>query len=232
MTDYIFPGLALPRFPSAAEHFNYLHGMERFCDPNPSTLVQRFVTEHFPNSHALHAVDLGCGNGRTAVWLAGYGFSVHAVDGSTSGLASGRKMAAERGLNIDWRLEDMAFTNLSDESQALAVAFGSFYYGTRQRLIEYIAEMHRLLAFNGIGFLTLRTTEDCRFGRGEQVDSTTFRLETPETNEAGLLCTFVSERDIVELLHNFATISYVKSEVTLHRPMPALDSDWMIAVRK
>ncbi|HEX9625935.1 MAG TPA: class I SAM-dependent methyltransferase [Acidiferrobacterales bacterium] len=48
----------------------------------------------------LRVLAVGEGEGRNAVWLAGRGLEVLAVDGSVVGLAKARALAAERGVSI------------------------------------------------------------------------------------------------------------------------------------
>jgi SAM-dependent methyltransferase len=55
--------------------------------------------EELPPGRAL---DLACGEGRNALWLADRGWRVTAVDFSSVALERGREMAARRGLTIDW----------------------------------------------------------------------------------------------------------------------------------
>jgi len=52
------------------------------------------------------ALDMACGEGRNAVWLATKGWQVTAVDHSEVGLAKGRDLALEAGVEVDWRLGD------------------------------------------------------------------------------------------------------------------------------
>jgi SAM-dependent methyltransferase len=53
------------------------------------------------------ALDLGCGEGRNAVWLAEQGWHVTAVDFSDVGIAKGKDMAARRGVEVAWVNEDL-----------------------------------------------------------------------------------------------------------------------------
>jgi SAM-dependent methyltransferase len=48
------------------------------------------------------AVDLACGEGRNAVWLAEQGWRVTGVDFSSEGLAKGALLAASRGVDVTW----------------------------------------------------------------------------------------------------------------------------------
>ena len=53
-------------------------------------------------------LSLGEGEGRNAVWLAGQGFVVTAVDSSAVGLNKARRLAAERGVRIETCHADLA----------------------------------------------------------------------------------------------------------------------------
>lgn len=48
------------------------------------------------------ALDLACGEGRNALWLADRGWRVVAVDFSAAGLAKGRRLADLRGVEVEW----------------------------------------------------------------------------------------------------------------------------------
>ena len=61
--------------------------------------------EHVPPGRAL---DLGCGEGGDALWLAERGWQVHAVDISSTALDRARAEAARRGLTVDFRRDDLA----------------------------------------------------------------------------------------------------------------------------
>lgn len=52
------------------------------------------------------AVDLAAGEGRNALWLAGLGWEVTAVDFSAVGLATGKKRATELGVDVEWVVAD------------------------------------------------------------------------------------------------------------------------------
>ena len=51
---------------------------------------------------AGRALDVACGEGRNAVWLAGKGWQATGVDFSAVGLDKARRLAAERGVVVDW----------------------------------------------------------------------------------------------------------------------------------
>ena len=70
-------------------------------DPN------RFLAAEASDLEPGVALDLACGEGRNALWLAELGWRVTAVDFSTVAIARVREIAARRGLEIDWVLADV-----------------------------------------------------------------------------------------------------------------------------
>jgi len=89
---------------SRAELWNARHAAHdpiEDADPDP-TLVE--VAARLTPGAAL---DLGAGDGRNAVWLAAHGWRVTAVDFSAVALDRGRGLAAQVGVDIDWRREDL-----------------------------------------------------------------------------------------------------------------------------
>lgn len=54
-----------------------------------------------------HALDVACGRGTVAVWLAAHGFAVDAVDVSPVALDAGRALAAREGVTVRWMRHDL-----------------------------------------------------------------------------------------------------------------------------
>ena len=77
--------------------------------PEPNVLIAELVQQFAPNSsgHSSgRAVDLGAGEGRHAIWLAGLGWSVEAVDFSHVGLDKGAANAGGLNEKITWTVAD------------------------------------------------------------------------------------------------------------------------------
>jgi SAM-dependent methyltransferase len=53
------------------------------------------------------ALDLACGAGRNAIWLAEQGFAVDALDVSDAALDVARERAAQRGVDVGWHRHDL-----------------------------------------------------------------------------------------------------------------------------
>jgi len=67
----------------------------------------RFVAAEVAALPPGRAIDLAAGEGRNAIWLAERGWHVTAVDFSAAGLARAARLAAERGVTVDWVLADL-----------------------------------------------------------------------------------------------------------------------------
>ena len=69
-----------------------------------STTPNQFVAAELADLPPGRAVDLAAGEGRNAIWLAGLGWDVTAVDFSQVALDKGRQLAGDR--QIDWVCAD------------------------------------------------------------------------------------------------------------------------------
>lgn len=67
----------------------------------------RFVAEELGDLPPGRAIDLGCGEGRNAIWLAERGWKVTGVDFSAAGLDRAARLAAGRDVSADWVQADL-----------------------------------------------------------------------------------------------------------------------------
>jgi SAM-dependent methyltransferase len=65
-------------------------------------LPNRFLVAEVSGMAPGRALDLACGAGRNAVWLAKQGWRVTAVDFSDVGLSMARELARARAVTVDW----------------------------------------------------------------------------------------------------------------------------------
>ena len=77
-------------------------------------------TENLPAGRAL---DLACGEGRNAVWLAEQGWTVTGVDFSDVGLDKGRRLASERGVDVEWICADATTWHPPEDGFDLVAVF-------------------------------------------------------------------------------------------------------------
>jgi 2-polyprenyl-3-methyl-5-hydroxy-6-metoxy-1,4-benzoquinol methylase len=70
-------------------------------DPN------RFLVAEVAGLAPGRALDLACGAGRNAVWLAERGWTVTGVDFSDVALENARRLSSERGVEVEWVRADV-----------------------------------------------------------------------------------------------------------------------------
>ncbi|RJO79816.1 class I SAM-dependent methyltransferase [Nocardia panacis] len=87
---------------------NFYQGREQVWSKDPNPLLVREVARLTPGT----ALDLGCGEGGDAVWLAGQGWQVTAVDVSDTALERAAALAEHQGVgaSIGWQRHDLAET--------------------------------------------------------------------------------------------------------------------------
>jgi tellurite methyltransferase len=82
------------------------------------------TAERLPPGRAL---DLACGAGRNALWLAERGWRVAAVDGAEAAIGILRRRASERGLRIDARVADLENGGYAIEPESWDLIVFSYY---------------------------------------------------------------------------------------------------------
>ncbi|MBS1794795.1 MAG: methyltransferase domain-containing protein [Acidobacteria bacterium] len=94
-----------------------------YSKAGPNRLLAAFVDELKPGT----ALDLACGAGRHAVFLAAKGWRVTAVDAAPAGLALARQKAAAENLAIDFRRADLETGEFAIAANAYDLILDIYY---------------------------------------------------------------------------------------------------------
>lgn len=81
----------------------------------------RFVESECAGLTPGRALDLACGEGRNAVWLAGQGWQVTAVDWAEVAVGKGEDLATRKGVTVDWVVSDLMTYEPEAASYALVL---------------------------------------------------------------------------------------------------------------
>lgn len=105
-----------------------------------STAPSRFVVAEVADLRPGAALDLACGAGRNAVWLAGQGWRVTAVDFSGVALRMARSLEAERRVAVEWVEADvLAWTPPSRAYDLVCVLYLQLPAGERRTALARAA---------------------------------------------------------------------------------------------
>ncbi len=146
-------------------------------------------------------LDLGCGNGRHAVFFAEQGFNTYGIDISEEAIKIAKAWLDEKGLKADLKVGDIEKLPFKDNSFDLVVLSGSLDHILFSKAKEIMKEVRRVSAPGAYVYVTLRSTEDSEFGRGEKVERNTFILK--EGYEKGIIQHYFDLEQIEELLGGF-----------------------------
>jgi SAM-dependent methyltransferase len=92
-------------------------------DRAPAQRPGRLLVEATEGLAPGRALDLACGEGRHAVWLAGLFWRVRAVDFSDVAIAKGRQLAERHSVEVEWTVADLAEYVPEPESADLVIVF-------------------------------------------------------------------------------------------------------------
>ena len=129
---------------SAYREGDYRHWEVEFPSPELAALVAAGVL-----AKGSRVLDIGCGGGLDAIYLAKCGFRVTGIDLSGVALKIAAKRAKKANVSVEWRLGSATRLPVEDSSFDVATDRGLFHLledGERRR---YAREVHRVLKPGG-----------------------------------------------------------------------------------
>ncbi|WP_044022311.1 class I SAM-dependent methyltransferase [Bacillus sp. SG-1] len=117
-----------------------------FVDLPDENLVKYIEKGILPGGKAL---ELGCGPGRNAIYLAEKGFLVDAVDSSEEGLNWAAERAKEKGVAINFRREDLFDMDYKEQDYDFVYDSGCFHHIAPHRRMDYIELVEKALKPGG-----------------------------------------------------------------------------------
>ena len=145
----------------------------------------RFLVEEAAGLTPGRALDVACGEGRNAVWLAAHGWQATGVDFSPVGLAKARRLAGEKGVAVDWVEADLTGWAPPERSFDLVVVLYLHLPGpTRQKVYSAMAAG---VAPGGTMLVVGHDRDNLRDGYGGPQDpAVLFSVEEVAADLAGL----------------------------------------------
>ncbi len=150
-------------------------------------------------------LDVGCGRGRHSLFLAGLGFDVTAQDISPEGIKQLKQEAKKRGLDgaIKTVVCDMLDMPFNADSFDCVVGFHSIFHTDYAGLKKVISQITGMLRKNGRLYITLNSKRNPFYCKGDYIKVNDYTIIRNSGIEKGIPHTFVEEKDIMELLHDY-----------------------------
>jgi tellurite methyltransferase len=149
----------------------------------PEELVRKLVPV-VRERGGRRVIDVGCGIGRHAHFLAEQGFVSVGIDGSESGLAFAREQAQRARLSIDYRQAPFYALPVEDQSFDFAIAWNVVYHGDGDIAQRAIDEIRRVLVRGGLYVGTMLSKRNTNYGQGREVRPDTFVVDDADTDKA------------------------------------------------
>jgi len=192
----------------------------------PDEFVIRFFFKSSHHDRCGRIVELGCGNGNNLMLYKAYGWDVTGVDICAEALSNARHNLDGTGHFIQHDLV-RGIPDKIDAPIDVLLMPSSLYYIPRAAFIGCLRQLAPKLAQNADIFISLRTPEDYRFGRGIPSEANGFVLNTPETAEEGLLNVFYFEHEVVDMLCDELGMAQ-NSLTVLHRRFDNIQSGQLV----
>ena len=124
--------------------------------------LRRLVREHFPADKNAAVLDLGCGHGALLHFARETGYTdLRGVDGSPQQVAAARRLGIEGVVEGDLR---DTLASQTDASLDVVVAFDVIEHFTRDELLPFVDQVHRVLKPGGRWIIHVPNGESPFFG--------------------------------------------------------------------
>jgi ubiquinone/menaquinone biosynthesis C-methylase UbiE len=148
-----------------ADQWNARYAAQELWGAEPNRFVAPLVDELRPG----RALDLACGEGRNAIWLARHGWQVTAVDFASVAVDRGRARAKETATDVEWVVADVVSWPMPERAFDLVVIAYLQLPDEERRLVW--ARASRALAPNGTLFVVGHDTRNVTDGVGGPSDA-------------------------------------------------------------
>lgn len=107
-----------------------------------------------PPSKDIKVLDIGCGEGKDAVYMAKQGYTVYAFDITKSGINKTLRMAKENDVEINAFIADINDFNI-DEKFDIIYSTGTIQYLDNDKIDEFFKKVQSMTKPNGINWFNV-----------------------------------------------------------------------------
>jgi SAM-dependent methyltransferase len=222
-----------------SDAWDELHGQARYRPRYPQDEVVRWAFSSFAPDRrkSMDVLDLGCGGGRHAVFLAREGFKTKASDQSSVGVEAAEKWSKAEGLDIEYSVCEATNLVYDDGAFDAVLCFGVLCYLDFDNLKKAVGEIRRVMRPGAKALVMTRTDRDFRANHAEKTGPATYIIgsdgsaEYPALAEVGMLHCFLSEADVRSAFVEFSELEINRSAISVNDGAYSND-EWLIKVSR
>jgi ubiquinone/menaquinone biosynthesis C-methylase UbiE len=201
----------------------------RFC----ARLIQKRLTydEIEIKRKVNRVLDLGCGNGRHAIYFAREGMHACGIDISETAIEWARDWATRERVSVEFRVGSVTQLPYPDAHFDVVVSHGVLDHISMNDAKQAVSEVARVLPSGGLFYFDLKSADDSEFGVGEEAETNTFVVT--DGFEKGLIQHFFTLDEIHELMSDRFRALYIETHD--HRLAPdftRMIARWIIAAER
>lgn len=201
----------------------------RFC----ARLIQKRLTydEIEIKRKVNRVLDLGCGNGRHAIYFAREGMQACGIDISETAIEWARDWARRERLSVEFRVGSVKQLPYPDQHFDVVVSHGVLDHISMNDARQAVGEVARVLPGGGLFYFDLKSADDSEFGVGEEAEKNTFVVT--DGFEKGLIQHFFTLDEIHDLMGDRFRTLYIETHD--HRLAPdftRMIARWIIAAER
>lgn len=181
-----------------------------FSVKNHEKSLESFCRKYLSKGEPI--LDLGCGGGRNARYLAGEGYKVYALDFSEFAVDFCRQVFEKLGLLGSFYHGDINKIPFPDNFFQSVISIAVLDHVTSQTARETIEEIRRVLKPEGAMLLTFDPIDRIDIFQGEAETLYDGTLKYISGDNAGMIFRKQTDEEIIELLGRERIISFVKDD--------------------
>jgi 2-polyprenyl-3-methyl-5-hydroxy-6-metoxy-1,4-benzoquinol methylase len=201
----------------------------RFC----ARLIQKRLTYDKVEikRKVSRVLDLGCGNGRHAIYFAREGMEASGIDISETAIEWAKDWSNREGFAIDFRVGSITELPYPDQHFDVVVSHGVLDHIRMDDATQAVREVARVLPSGGLFYFDLKSADDSEFGVGEEAATNTFVVT--DGFEKGLIQHFFTLDEIHQLMGEHFRPIYIETHD--HRLAPdftRMIARWIVAAER
>ena len=146
-------------------------GQALWTEPDPFVVS---LLPRFKNEGIEKILDIGFGLGRHAILFAKEGFDVYGIEASPAGLKYAIKWSEKEKVALKLTIGEMSHLPFDSDFFDLVIAWNVLYHGTADYVHKTVSEIERCLKLDGHLLCTLISTQNNKYGLGEEIEEGTF----------------------------------------------------------